>query len=78
MATEKVGVYRKWYGPVPIDKFGAPQPKSDWPRLRPFSWAVRWFGTNGKRFSKSFKNRKTSYRQSSVKKKNLVCLLFDK
>jgi len=67
MATEKVGVYRKWRGAVPTDKLGMPLPKSVWPRERPFRWAARWYGLDGKRFSKSFKSRKTSYRQSRVK-----------
>jgi len=67
MATEKVGVCRKWYGPVPIDKLGMPLPKSEWPQTRSFSWAVRWFGTDGKRFSKSFKNRKEAERYAETK-----------
>ena len=67
MATEKVGIYRKWYGAVPIDKFGTPLPKSEWPRQRPFSWAVRWFGSDGKRFSKSIKNRKEAERYAETK-----------
>ena len=58
MATEKVGVYRKYHGAVPNEKSGTPLAKSEWPRARPFSWAVRWFGSDGKRFSKSFKNRR--------------------
>ena len=62
MATEKVGVYRKWHGAVPVDKLGDPLPKSEWPRERPFRWAVRWFGSDGKRFSKSFTSRKEAER----------------
>ena len=58
MATEKVGIYRKFHGLVPTDKSGDPLPKSEWPRKRPFSWAVRWFGSDGKRYSRSFKSRK--------------------
>ena len=58
MATEKVGVYRKYHGAVPVHQSGSPLPKSEWPRLRPFSWAVRWFGSDGRRFSRSFKSRK--------------------
>ena len=58
MATEKVGVYRKYHGPVPTDRFGTSLPKGEWPRTRPFSWAVRWFSSEGKRFSRSFKSRK--------------------
>jgi len=58
MATEKVGVYKKWHGAVPTDKSGEPLPRSEWPRKRPFRWAVRWFGSDGKRYSRSFENRK--------------------
>jgi len=42
MATEKVGVYRKWHGPVPTGKLGQQMPKDEWPRLRPFSPKFRW------------------------------------
>lgn len=52
MATEKVGIYRKYHGTVPRNELGTPLPKSEWPRLRPFRWAVRWFGSIGNRFSK--------------------------
>jgi len=58
MATKKVGIYRKWHGPVPLDDSGQPLPKSQWPKNRLFSWAVRWFGADGNRYSKSFRNRK--------------------
>jgi len=64
MATEKVGIYRKYHGPVPRDKNGRPLPRSKWPRKRAFRWAVRWFGTDGKRYSKSFKTRKEAERYS--------------
>ncbi len=67
MATEKVGVYRKWHGPVPINKTGNPSPKSEWPRERPFSWAVRWFGLGGKRFSKSLRSRREAERYAETK-----------
>ena len=67
MATEKVGVYRKWHGLVPIDKTGTPLPKKEWPRTRPFSWAVRWFGVDGKRFSKSFGSRREAERYAETK-----------
>ena len=33
-------------------------PRSEWPRRRAFRWAVRWFGSDGKRYSKSFKSRR--------------------
>ena len=58
MATTKVGIYRSYYGPVPTDESGHPLPKSEWPRKRQFSWVVRWFGSDGDRYSKSFKSRK--------------------
>lgn len=58
MATEKVGIYRKFHGPVPTDRDGRALPKNEWPRKRAFRWVVRWFGANGKRYSKSFKTRK--------------------
>ncbi len=67
MATEKVGVHRKWHGTVPVDKLGNALPKSEWPRERPFRWAVRWFGSDGKRFSKSFKSRKEANRFAETK-----------
>lgn len=67
MATEKVGIYRKYHGTIPKDKSGAPLPKSEWPRARPFSWGVRWFGADGKRFSRSFKNRKEAERYAETK-----------
>ncbi|HRY71363.1 MAG TPA: site-specific integrase [Phycisphaerae bacterium] len=58
MATEKVGVYRKYHGPVPMDESGSPLPRSEWPRRRAFRWAVRWFGSDGKRYSRSFESRR--------------------
>jgi integrase len=62
MATTKVGIYRSYYGPVPTDGSGHPLPKSEWPKKRPFSWVVRWFGSEGDRYSKSFKSRKEAER----------------
>ena len=58
MATRKVGVYRKYHGPVPKDSDGNPLPRRLWPKKRPFSWCVRWFGDDGKRYSRSFGSRK--------------------
>lgn len=58
MATEKVGVYRKYHGDIPIDTDGDPLPKDEWPKKRPCRWAVRWFGSDGARHSKSFETRK--------------------
>lgn len=54
MATEKVGIYRKYHGKIPTDKAGQPLPKREWPKKRAFRWVVRWFGSDGKRYSKSF------------------------
>ena len=67
MATEKVGIYRKYHGVVPVNALGVPAPKSEWPRLRPFRWAVRWFGSGGKRFSKSFESRREAERYAETK-----------
>jgi hypothetical protein len=58
MATEKVGVYRKYRGPVPKDAAGKPLPREKWADGRPFSWAARWFGLDGRRYSKSFQTRR--------------------
>ena len=73
MATVKVGVYRKYHGKIPKDKNGLPLPQSEWPRKRAFRWVVRWFGTNGNRYGKSFDSRKEATEhakavQSSVDK----------
>lgn len=62
MGTTKVGVYRKYYGPVPTDAAGNPLPPEAWGDRRAFSWAVRWFGTDGQRYSKSFPMRKLAER----------------
>lgn len=67
MATEKVGIYRKYYGPVPRNKDGSPLAKSQWPKKRACSWCVRWFGYDGKRYSKSFKTRKEAERFADKK-----------
>jgi integrase len=62
MATERVTVYRKYHGAVPRNSQGRPLPKDEWPRKRPFRWAVRWFGLNGTRYSRSFESRKEAER----------------
>ena len=67
MATEKVGVYRKYHGAVPVDKSGNSVPKSEWPRMRSHSWVVRWFGSDGKRFSTSFGSRKEAEKYAEKK-----------
>ena len=71
MATERVGVYRKYRGPIPVDKSGNPLPKHDWANKRPFSWAARWFGIDGKRYSKSFKTRKEAERFAETKQQDV-------
>lgn len=58
MATEKVGVYRKYHGSIPTDAAGNPLPKTEWPKKRLCRWAVRWYGSDGARHSKSFETRK--------------------
>jgi integrase len=63
MATEKVGVYRRWLEPVPQEN-GRPVPKDEWPRKRRYSWTVRWYGTTGKRYSRDFKTRKLADRHA--------------
>jgi integrase len=60
--TTKVGIYRSYYGPVPTDSSGKPLHKDEWPKKRPHSWVARWFGTDGQRYSRSFKIRKEAER----------------
>ena len=67
MATKKVGIYRSYYGPVPVDRSSQPLPESEWPKKRSFSWVVRWFGQDGDRYSKSFKARKEAERFAESK-----------
>ena len=67
MATERVGLYRKYHGPVPCDESNHPLPKEKWLDKRPFSWAVRWFGLDGNRYSKSFRTRKEADRFAEAK-----------
>ena len=40
---------------------------SEWANERPVSWAARWFGTDGKRRSKSFPTRKEAERFAETK-----------
>lgn len=61
MAKEKVGIYRRWLEPVPVEN-GKPIPKSEWPAKRRHTWTVRWFGTTGKRYSKDFETKKLAER----------------
>ena len=58
MANRKVGVYRKYLEPVPVDLSGRPVPKTDWPKKRAFCWVARWFTDDGKRHSRSFKTKR--------------------
>ncbi len=58
MAHTKVSVNRNWYGKVPLGKNGKPISRNLWPKRRKFSWEVRWYSSEGKRYSKSFKSRK--------------------
>jgi integrase len=67
MATTKVGIYRSYYGPAPLDQTGQPLPKNKWVNTRLFSWVVRWFGSDGKRYSKSFETRKEAERFAESK-----------
>ena len=71
MATEKVGIYRKYHGPIPTDRNGKPLPKDEWPRKRAFRWAVRWFGSEGKRYSKSFKTRREAERYAESRQSDV-------
>jgi integrase len=61
MGHTKVSMNRNWYGKVPLDKNGKPIPRNLWPKRRKYSWEVRWFSSEGKRYSKSFKERKEAY-----------------
>jgi len=65
MAHLKVSINRNWYGKVPLDKKGKPIPRNLWPKRRKYSWEVRWYGSEGKRYSKSFKNRKEAAEYTS-------------
>jgi len=58
MAHTKVSVTRKYYGKIPLDRKGKPIPKNLWSKRRNSSWEVRWYDSEGKRLSKSFKDRK--------------------
>jgi len=58
MANKRVGVYRKYLEPVPVDSSGQPVPKSIWPKKRSFCWVARWFSGEGKRPSRSFRTKR--------------------
>jgi integrase len=67
MAIEKVSVSRKYHGKVPKDCNGNPLPKNEWSKKRPYRWAVRWFASDGTRYSRSFKTRKEAERFAEEK-----------
>lgn len=67
MATTRVGVYRSYHGPIPIDSSGRPLPKGEWPKKRAHSWVVRWFNSDGQRYSRSFDTRKEADRLAEEK-----------
>jgi len=58
LAHKKVGVYRKYLEAVPVDLSGQPVPKSSWPKKRSFCWVARWFSSQGKRPSRSFRTKR--------------------
>ena len=57
MATEKIGIYRRWLEPAPVID-GVPVSKADWPKHRRHSWEAKWFGSACQRYSKSFETRR--------------------
>ena len=61
MATEKIGIYRRWQESAPKQN-GINIPKERWLKERRHCWEVRWFGTAGKRYSRNFKTRKEAER----------------
>ena len=63
MATEKIGIYRKWLDPVPKEN-GVPIPKNMWPQRRRYRWVLRWYGSNGRRYGKVFRTRKEAERHA--------------
>ena len=71
MATTKVGIYRKYHGEVPTNASGQPLPRSQWPKKRPFRWAVRWFGQDGNRYSKSCRDRKEAQRYAETQQQDV-------
>jgi integrase len=72
MATEKVGIYRKWLEPAPKGDNGKPIPKSQWPKKRRHHWIARWYGTN-RRYGKVFNTRKEAERYAAELQRR-VCL----
>jgi len=66
MAHTKVSINRKWYGKVPQDRSGKPIPRNLWPKRRKYSWEVRWYSSEGKRYSKSFRDRKEAEKHANT------------
>ena len=66
MSHKKVGVYRKYLEPVPVDSAGLQIPEAKWPKKRRFCWVARWFSDEGKRNSRSF-GTKSKARSFAVK-----------
>ncbi|UCC96705.1 MAG: tyrosine-type recombinase/integrase [Phycisphaerales bacterium] len=66
MAHKKVSITRKWYGKIPIGRNGKPIPRNLWPKRRKYSWEVRWYSSDGKRYSKSFKDRKEAEKHANT------------
>jgi hypothetical protein len=58
MARKKVSINRKWYGKTPVGRNGKPISRNLWPKPHKYSWEVRWYSSDGKRYSKRFKDRK--------------------
>lgn len=54
MSNRKVGVYRKYLGPIPLDSSGKRLGKDKWPRNRASCWVARWTDPEGRRHSRSF------------------------
>jgi hypothetical protein len=66
MAHTKVSINRKWYGKIPRDRNGRPIPTNLWPKRRKYSWEVRWYSSEGKRYSKSFRERKEAEKHANT------------
>ncbi len=66
MAHNKVSVNRKYYGKIPLDRNGKPISHKLWPKRRKASWEVRWYDSEGKRLSKSFKSRKEAEEHARI------------
>lgn len=71
MAVTKVGIYRQYFGPIPADDQGRPLPRSQWMKKRQFSWLVRWYGDEGRRYSKSFDTQARAQRFAEAKQREV-------